>query len=301
MLVAAAVCPQTPLLVPEVAAGAAEELEDVRKASLDAVTRLLDAKPELLLVLAPTVGAGVRQVRPEGTFRRFGVDVAVGGDVGRAGSRVDAGAGAGGVGEVTGAGAGAGAGAGGAGGVGASGGDSGEAAGEPCCGLLVGRWLLEAVVDADVAPCEAWEIGEETAPDECARLGRELGERCQRAAFLVMADGSARRTLKAPGYLDERAEPFDDAVARALADADVAALAAIDPMAASEVMAAGRAPWQVLAGAAQAAGAVGVAGAAALAEAAGSGAVARRWRGDLLSYQAPYGVGYFTALWTLEY
>jgi hypothetical protein len=44
-----------------------------------------------------------------------------------------------------------------------------------------------------------------------------------------------------------------------------------------------------------------VAGAAALAEAAGAGAVARRWRGDLLSYQAPYGVGYFTALWTLEY
>jgi hypothetical protein len=49
-------------------------------------------------------------------------------------------------------------------------------------------------------------------------------------------------------------------------------------------MAAGRAPLQVLAGAA---------------EANGSGTGERAWRGELLSYGAPYGVGYFTALWTI--
>src|SRR6185437_11526524 len=79
-----------------------------------------------------------------------------------------------------------------------------------------------------------------------ARLGRELARRSERVAFLVMADGSARRTLKAPGYLDDRAEPFDDEIARALAAVDTKSLAAIDPTAASDLLAAGRAPWQVL-------------------------------------------------------
>ena len=36
-----------------------------------------------------------------------------------------------------------------------------------------------------------------------------------------MGDGSACRTLKAPGYLDERAAAFDAEVARALGAADV--------------------------------------------------------------------------------
>ena len=69
------------------------------------------------------------------------------------------------------------------------------------------------------------------------------------AVMLVMGDGSARRTVSAPGHLDERAVPFDDAVERAVRDGDLAALAALDPGLAHELMVTGRPAWQVLAGA----------------------------------------------------
>ncbi len=62
------------------------------------------------------------------------------------------------------------------------------------------------------------------------------------------------------------------AVAAALAEADTEALLGLDPALSAELMVAGRAPWQVLAGAAEAGG--------------GS------WRGDLGYVAAPYGVTY---------
>jgi hypothetical protein len=46
--------------------------------------------------------------------------------------------------------------------------------------------------------------------------------------LLVAANGSARRTEKAPGHLDDRAAGFDAAIGEALAGGDLAALAAID-------------------------------------------------------------------------
>ncbi|HEY1133565.1 MAG TPA: hypothetical protein VGE77_03245 [Nocardioides sp.] len=46
--------------------------------------------------------------------------------------------------------------------------------------------------------------------------------------LLVLANGTATRTEKAPGHLDERAEAFDARVGAALAAADGAALAALD-------------------------------------------------------------------------
>ena len=85
----------------------------------------------------------------------------------------------------------------------------------------------------------------------CAALGATLADRAPRVAMLVMGDASARRSLKGPGYLDERAAPYDEAVARALAEADTAALLALDPALSAELLVAGRAPWQVLAGAAE--------------------------------------------------
>ena len=60
-----------------------------------------------------------------------------------------------------------------------------------------------------------------------------------------MGDGSARRSVSAPGYLDERAAPFDESVARAVRDGEPAALAALDPELAAELMADGRAAWLV--------------------------------------------------------
>jgi hypothetical protein len=47
-------------------------------------------------------------------------------------------------------------------------------------------------------------------------------------AVLVVGNGSARRTEKAPGHLDPRAATFDDAVDRALRRTDREALRAVD-------------------------------------------------------------------------
>jgi hypothetical protein len=83
----------------------------------------------------------------------------------------------------------------------------------------------------------------------CLRLGREIAASAPRVGLLAMGDGTARRSLSAPGYLDERAAPFDAAVERAVRDGDLAALASLDPELAAALLAAGRPAWQVLAGA----------------------------------------------------
>jgi hypothetical protein len=86
-------------------------------------------------------------------------------------------------------------------------------------------------------------------PAECLRLGGEIAASAPRVGLLAMGDGSARRSLAAPGYLDERAAPFDATVERAVSDGDLAALAAVDPQLAVDLLAGGRPAWQVLAGA----------------------------------------------------
>jgi len=92
-------------------------------------------------------------------------------------------------------------------------------------------------------------VGERERPADCAALGGRLAAAGERAALLVMADGSARRGLKAPGYLDLRSAPFDAEVERAVRAGDMPGLLALDPELALELMATGRAAWQVLAGA----------------------------------------------------
>jgi len=84
---------------------------------------------------------------------------------------------------------------------------------------------------------------------DCAALGARLAATGARVALLVMADGSARRGLKAPGYLDERSFSFDAQVTDAIRDGDMAALLALDASLARDLMATGRPAWQVLAGA----------------------------------------------------
>ncbi|WP_063735905.1 class III extradiol dioxygenase subunit B-like domain-containing protein [Streptomyces sp. RTd22] len=243
MLIAAAVCPCPPLLVPEVAAGAASELDALRAACLDAVAALAAARPERLIVAGPAEHSG-RGPHPQGatgSFRGFGVDVEV-----RLGGS-----------EVAGSEA------------------AGGAPGRPLPpSLAVGAWLLERA-GWDVAPVEGLGVVEPLAPERCIQVGRKLAASAERVALLVMGDGSACRTLKAPGYLDERAAAFDAEVARALASADTAALASLDEALAYELKAAGRAPLQVLAGAGEGAG----------------------LKGELRYDEAPYGVGYFVARW----
>jgi aromatic ring-opening dioxygenase LigB subunit len=140
--------------------------------------------------------------------------------------------------------------------------------------LTVAAWLLGRTQVS--APLHACSVSEDAPADRMLGLGRGLAELADRVTLLVMGDGSACRSVKAPGYLDERAEPFDSAVAVALEDAETDALAGLDDRLAAELQASGRAPWQVLAGAA---------------EGAGLG-------GRLLYEEAPYGVGYFVASWS---
>ncbi|WP_046495522.1 class III extradiol dioxygenase subunit B-like domain-containing protein [Streptomyces odonnellii] len=258
MLVAAAVCPCPPLLVPEVAASAAPELDEARAACEDALGVLAAARPDLLVVVGPTGQEG-RGEYPEGatgSFRGFGVarDVVLGGARAGADIRTDTAAHAG---------------------AGAGRSEGGNAQRELPASLAVAAWLLERV-RWSAAPVWGLGVGEPLATDRCVQAGKEIAARSDRVALLVMGDGSACRTLKAPGYLDERAAGFDEAVARALAAADAAALKALDAELAYDLKAAGRAPWQLLAGAAD--------------DVALSG--------ELLYEAAPYGVGYFVAAWT---
>ncbi|MFD8596496.1 hypothetical protein ACFV1L_16005 [Kitasatospora sp. NPDC059646] len=229
MLVAAAVCPCPPLLVPEVAVGAAGEAEELRTACLDAVRGLADA--DLVVVVGTGDRAGVWTEGGAGSFRRYGVPKAVKLPLG------------------------------------------GVDGPELSPALTVGAWLLE---EAGVrVPTHAVAVRPDTAVDRLLGLGRGLAELADRVGLLVMGDGSARRSVKAPGYLDERAEGHDRAVAAALAAADARALAALDADLSAELLADGRAPWQVLAGAAD-----GV-----------------RLGGELRYEDAPYGVGYLVASW----
>ncbi|GAA3608513.1 class III extradiol dioxygenase subunit B-like domain-containing protein [Marihabitans asiaticum] len=137
-------------------------------------------------------------------------------------------------------------------------------------GLEIGRQLL-----ADGTEARLVSVADDAAPHECLALGADLVADGP-TVLVVVADGSAKRTVKAPGHLDERAEGFDAGLSRALAAADADALAALDPVLADELWCRGRAALQVLAGA------------------AGGSPFAPSVDHD----EAPYGVGYLVATWT---
>lgn len=113
--------------------------------------------------------------------------------------------------------------------------------------LGLGAMLLDGAGYAGPRLLQA--VGESESPDACLRLGATLAAAAPHVGLLVVGDGSARRKQSAPGHLDERAAPFDDHVQRAIGDGDMAALAALDPALARDLLATGRAAWQVLAGA----------------------------------------------------
>jgi hypothetical protein len=92
-------------------------------------------------------------------------------------------------------------------------------------------------------------VGPDEPAGACAALGAGLVTGTARTALLVMGDGSARRSLKAPGHLDPRAEPFDADVERAIRAGQLGGLLELDEALARDLMATGRPAWQVLAGA----------------------------------------------------
>lgn len=240
MLVAAAVCPCPPLLVPEVAAGAAPELDSLRDACADAVGVLAASRPDLLVAVGPAdaAGRGAFPAGSGGSFRPFGVRLDV--RLGRAPE---------------------------------PGGRAADGVRDLPASLAVAAWLLRGW---NAGPVAGLGVGEDWEQDRCAGEGQAVAASAGRVALLVMGDGSACRTVKAPGYLDDEAEGFDAAAAAALDGADTEALAGIDPQSARRLRAVGRAPWQLLAGAARGA----------------------NLGGQLLYEDAPYGVGYFVAGWT---
>ena len=217
MVSAIAFCPSPPLLVPELAAGAAGELDPLRAACREAVRRLLAARPDQVIVIGTGSGSGRFPPGSTGTLAGYGVPVTA---------------------SLPGA---------------------APRPGPLPLPLTLGAWLLSG---ADL-PCQGVAVDGDmpSLPDA--------------PAYLVVGDGSARRTERAPGYVDRRAEPFDAAVAAALAAGDAGALRDLDPALGTDLLAAGVPAWRAV----------------------GRALAGRRYRADLLYDEAPYGVGYFVAVW----
>jgi hypothetical protein len=238
VLIAAAVVPTPPVLVPQVAQGLSADLDELRAACDAAVDRLYAAGADEVLI----VGGGPEdtgEVASLGGFHAYGVDLAVEG-------HWEAGA---------------------------------PDAAPMTLPFLIAAWLLR---DRPAVPKRRPVMVDErsrTAPtNTAATIAMPLTTTATRQAMLILGDGSASRTPQAPGHFDERAEAYDAAVAQALATADAAALAALDPELSRELHVAGLAAWRVLAAAATASGA--------------------EYDAELLYDEAPYGVGYLVG--TLE-
>lgn len=236
MLIAAAFVPSPPLLVPELTGSAAAETADLRAAVLD-VGAELRAAAQWVVVGTGTEAAHLPDTAV-GTFRGFGVDLAVS------------------LGPAT--------------------------AGTPDPQLplpaLIAGWLRDRT--APVVRATTRVVPADTTPQDCARFGRRLrgaldADRTP-TALLVVADGPATLTAKAPGAYHPGAQEVDEALGAALAVGDAAALAALDPALCTELVLDGRAAWQVLAAV------FGSDGPAAAATTHSS---------------APYGVGYHVGMW----
>lgn len=227
MLVAAAICPHPPLLVPEAtgagpdpaavpadAVAEAEELDRLRAACDAAVAVLLASRPDQLVIVGGSVRTADYPPEAAGGLRAYGVPFGMG---------------------------------------------SGEQV--LPLSLTIGRWLLDRAVAgrADAGPGAGpgalpvllRAVAFDTSPGDCAGLGARTSMLAERVAMLVMGDGPGCRARGAPGKPDDDADRFDAEVVQALADTDAETLAALDPARAQALFAAGRAAWQVLAGAAK--------------------------------------------------
>lgn len=178
------------LLVPQLASGAAGELDDLREQCQRAVDVVMSSGARIVFVVGADIGIRATSLAP------WGVEVPV---------------------------------------------DVPEPMPLP---LLVGAWLTTGAVRSFVV------VDPTLTPAECAELGGELAGAADRVGLLVMGDGSARHDIKAPGYLDPAAAPYDDKVESIFASGKLADLVDLDSAASDQLLVAGRAPWQVLAGAA---------------------------------------------------
>ncbi|HEY1625517.1 MAG TPA: hypothetical protein VGG16_17135 [Streptosporangiaceae bacterium] len=141
--------------------------------------------------------------------------------------------------------------------------------------LTVGRWLLGSSGQGTV-----WQaVTADAAPDDCLLLGAALAGLAPRVAMLAIGDGPGRRARRAPGAVDADADRYDKQVIGALASGNAGALADLEPRHDEELFVAGRAAWQVLAG-------------AALADADPGGTA---YAGSVRYAAAPFEVSYYVA------
>jgi hypothetical protein len=130
----------------------------------------------------------------------------------------------------------------------------------------LGAWLL------DRAGFAGTRVG--VGPADLGQLVRDLPAPL---GVLAMGDGSARRSVKAPGYLDDAAAPFDAGVVRALDTGDAAGLAALDAEEGRRLLAAGVPVWRAV----------------------GAALAGRQVTARLHHDAAPFGVGYPVASWVV--
>ncbi len=147
-------------------------------------------------------------------------------------------------------------------------------------GVPDGALPTDLEVGRDLAPSEGGElvmtsVAADASPAECADLGRGLAGGGP-MVLVCVADGPATLTEKAPGHLQPAAAPFARELARALAEADRGALAALEPATCARLWMRGRPALQVMAGAFADRGPVG---------------------GELLGEESPFGVQYLLARW----
>ena len=200
MLVAAAVVPIPPLLVPEIAGGSAVADQPMRAAVDAAVARALTTEPEVVVVVGAADEAG--SLEGSWDWRGFGVPL-----------------------------------------------PSPPVTPRLPHALAIGAWLLDRQ-PGFTSSRRFHAVTADQSAQQCADLGRTLVAGTRRVALLVCGDGSACRSEKAPGAFDPDAEAWDGAALTALRGAAPAGLLGLDAAAGRRLLAAGRAPWQVLAGAA---------------------------------------------------
>jgi hypothetical protein len=126
---------------------------------------------------------------------------------------------------------------------------------------------------ADDALPLALAVGRTLLGDRPHRLWGTPGLPPEGDSLVVVGDGSAKRTEKAPGYIDPRAAGYDAQVAAALRAGDPRMLAEVDFGLGAELMVSGVPAWTAVA------------------------ELKRKRNGRVLYDDAPYGVGYFVATW----
>jgi hypothetical protein len=200
-VVGVAFAPGAPLLVPEVASGAADELAEFRAACIAAVRRVLECVPARVVVVGGQAGDEVTSF-PEGSHGTLaGIGVPLGVTLGRAAN--------------------------------------GTGAALPLS-LTVGAWLLDASGWRGAAEGVALGVGA-----DAVGAGKELRDSDVDLGLVVIGDGSARLTIASPGYVHPEAAEWQREVNEAFRRGDAPALLDLDADRAVELMASGRAPWEL--------------------------------------------------------